>query len=133
MPYIEMIIDSIRLAKYRAEWLILLREKNGYRYLPVYVSKDSAYVLGKVLEGENPDQITDDDVQRLLSAGDEVTLVIDSIDNGVFNADCIVGWQGKVTGVKCSIGKVLAICTKTCGHILAEESVLEKAGVAAKV
>jgi len=132
MPYIEMIIDSIRLAKYRDEWLILLREKDGYRYLPVYVSKDSAYVLGKVLEGESPDQITDDDVQRLLSAGDEVTLVIDSIDNGVFNADCIVGWQGKVTGVKCSIGKALAICTKTCGHILAEGSVLEKAGVAAK-
>ena len=132
MAYVEMIIDSIRLAKYRDEWLILLREKDGCRYLPGYVSKDSAYVLGKVLEGESPDQITDDDVQRLLSAGDEVTLVIDSIDNGVFNAECIVGWQGKVTGVKCSIGKVLAICAKTSGHVLAEESVLDKAGTAAK-
>ena len=35
MAYVEMIIDSIRLAKYRDEWLILLREKDGCRYLPV--------------------------------------------------------------------------------------------------
>jgi len=132
MAYIEMIIDSIRLAKYRGEWVIMLREKDGHRYLPVYVNKDSAFILGKVLEGESPDQIMDEDIRHLLEAGDDITLAIDSIDNGVFSAECIVGWQGKVAGVKCSIGKVLAICAKTSGRILAEEHVLEKAGIAAK-
>jgi len=133
MPYTEMIVDSIRLAKYRDEWVILLKEKEGHRYLPVYVNREAAYVMGKVIEGEMPEQIMDEDVQRILSTGEKVTLVIDSIDNGVFNAECITGWEGKPARVKCSMGKILAICDKTGGYILAEEAVLAKAGVAARV
>mgnify|MGYP006284010457 CR=1 FL=1 len=133
MPYTEMVVDSIRLAKYRDEWVILLREKEGHRYLPVYVNKEAAYVMGKVLEGEAPEQIMDEDVQHILSAAEKITLVIDSLDNGVYNAECITGWEGKPARVKCSIGKILAICHRTDGYILAEEQVLEKAGIAAKV
>ena len=82
--------------------------------------------------GEACGEIMDDDVQQMLAMGDEVALVIDGINKGVFNDECIMGWQGKPSAVKCSIGKVLAICAKTSGHILTEESVLDKAGTAAK-
>ena len=132
MSYVEMEIDSLRHAMHKDEWVILLKDKAGQRYLPVYVDKASADIVGNVLRGESSDQIVDDDVQQMLAMSDEVALVIDGINKGIFNAECIMGWQGKPSGVKCSIGKVLAICAKTSGHILTEESVLDKAGTAAK-
>jgi hypothetical protein len=36
----------------------------------------------------------------MLAIGDEVALVIGGIDKGVFHAEYIMGWQGKL---KCSI------------------------------
>ena len=132
MSYIEMTIDSLRHAKYRDEWVILLKEKDGKRYLPVYVDTDCADMVGKVLKGEKCDQVVDDELEKMLAMGNEVSLVIDGIDKGIFHAECIMGWQGKPSAVKCSIGKILAICAKRNGHVLAEESVLDKAGTAAK-
>ena len=133
MSYIEMTIDSLRHAMHKDEWVILLKDRAGQRYLPVYVDKACANVAGKVLMGEKCDEgeFVDDDVQQMLAMGDEVALVIDSIDKGIFHAECIMGWQGKPSGVKYSIGEVLAVCVKTRGRIVVEESVLEEAGIAA--
>ncbi len=131
MSYVEMAIDSLRHAMYKDEWLILLKDKAGERYLPVYVDKDCADVMGKVLQGESSDQIVDDELEKMLAMGDEVSLVIDGIEKGIFHAECIMGWRGNSAGVKHSIGKILALCVKTRGRILVEESVLEEAGIAA--
>lgn len=130
MAYVEMKIDSVRVAKYRDEWLILLKEKDGQRCLPVYVDKNSADLLGRVLKGSNSLIDLDDDLKQMLAMGEEIALVIDDIDKGIFNAECIMGWQGKSSGVKCSVGKILAVCAKTNGHVLVEEGVLDKAGIA---
>jgi bifunctional DNase/RNase len=130
MAYVEMKIDSARVAKYSDEWLILLKEKDGQRYLPVYVDKNSADILGKVLRGDDSILTQDDDIQQMLAMSEEVALVIDDVNKGIFNAECIMGWQGKASGIKCSIGKILAVCAKTNGHVLVEEGVLDKAGIA---
>ena len=133
ISYAEMEIDSLRHAMHKDEWLILLKDRAGQRYLPVYVDRDCADMVGKVLMGEKCDEgeFVDDDVQQMLAMGDEVSLVIDGYDKGIFHAECIMGWQGKPTGVKCSIGEVLAVCVKESGRIVVEESVLEEAGIAA--
>lgn len=129
MAYVEMRIDSVRLAKYRDEWLIMLKEKDGQRYLPVYVDKPSADTVNKVLRGDRSDPVVDDGVRKMLAGGDEVALVIDGVNKGIFNAECIMGWQGRTSSVKYSIGQILAICMRTNGHILVEENVLDKAGI----
>lgn len=129
MAYVEMRIDSVRLAKYRDEWLIMLKEKDGQRYLPVYVDKSSADTVNKVMRGDRSDHIVDDGVRAMLAGGDEVALVIDGVNKGIFNAECIMGWRGGTSSVKYSIGQILAICMRTSGHILVEENVLDKAGI----
>ncbi len=132
MPYVEMTIDSIRHAKYRDEWVILLKEKDGQRSLPVYVDKLSAGMARKALKGEKCDQLVDDKLKQMLAMDDEVALVIDGIDQGIFNAECIMGWRGRPSAVKCSIGEVLVLCAKASGRIVVEESVLGEAGIATK-
>lgn len=61
-----------------------------------------------------------------------VSLVIDGIEKGIFHAECIMGWRGRPSAVRCPIGKVLALCAKASGHIFAEEIVLDEAGITAK-
>ena len=128
MAYVEMAIDSTRHAKYRDEWVVLLREKAGQRYLPVYVDRDSAHMMGKALKGEKCDY----ELEKMLATGDEISLVIDGFDKGVFHAEFIMGWCDKPSAIKCSIGKVLALCVKASAHIFVEETVLNEAGIATK-
>jgi len=41
MAFVEMVIDSIRRADLRNEWLVFLKDKSGQYSLPIYV--DSLY------------------------------------------------------------------------------------------
>jgi bifunctional DNase/RNase len=131
--YIEMAIDSTRHAKYRDEWVILLREKDGNRYLPVYVDKDSAQLTKKALKGERcDDTIPDDNLEKMLANDDEVSLVIDGYENGIFQAEFITGWRSQSAAIKCSIGKILALCARARAQIFVAEAVLNEAGIATK-
>jgi bifunctional DNase/RNase len=131
--YIEMAIDSTRHAKYRDEWVILLKEKDGNRYLPVYVDKDSAQLTRKALKGERGDDtILNDNLEKMLANDDEISLVIDGYEKGIFQAEFITGWRSQSAAIKCSIGKILALCARAKAQIFVSEAVLSVAGIATK-
>ena len=120
MPYIEMIIDSVRHAMHRDEWLVLLKEKSGQRCLPVYVDKVWADAVGEMLMGggEDTGEVIDDELKQVVMGG-EAKLVID-VDGDSFKAKFV----GQGDDVKCPVGKGLAVAARVRIEIMVEEKVL---------
>jgi len=125
MSYVEMEIDSLRHAMYKDEWVILLKDKAGDRYLPVYVDRDCADMVGKVLMGEERDEILDDKVlkkiQEMMAMADEVSLMIDDVGDGGFKARFVVGRGDSSFDVECPVGKGLTMAMKADMGVLVKK------------
>ena len=51
MAKVEMIIDSLRQDLLYYEWVVILKEKLGERYLPVYIGPQQADIIKSLLVG----------------------------------------------------------------------------------
>ena len=136
MPYVEMVIDSIRHAMHKDEWVILLKEKSGQRYLPVYVDKACADMMGKVLKGKVSGEILDDEIaddetfremEKVLGMADSASLMIDGFEDGVYHASFNVDWGNSVHNIEYPVGNSLTLAVKTGIQIWAEEKLFEVA------
>jgi len=87
MAKVEMIIDSLRQDLLYCEWVVILKEKLGERYLPVYIASQQADIIKSLLVGTGPTEPVDFD-----SSVREVDINIASVaglrpaeSNGVYN------------------------------------------------
>ena len=83
-----MVIDSVRHAMHKDEWVILLKDKPGQRYLPVYVDKACADMVARALKDEVCDEVFKE-IKTALAMGNEVSLVID-VDGDKFKSRLII-------------------------------------------
>ena len=136
MPYIKMKIDSLRHAMHKDEWLILLKDKAEQRYLPVYVDKVCADMIGKVLMGEvcevsDKSEIVDDktfrEMEKVLGMADSASLVIDDFEDGIYHASFNVGWGSSLHNVAYPVGNSFILAMKADIQIWAEEKLFEVA------
>ena len=49
MAQVEMEIDSVRRGMLKEEWTIVLKERKGKHYLPIFVNKSEADLIGREL------------------------------------------------------------------------------------
>jgi len=134
MAFVEMVIDSIRRADLRNEWLVFLKDKSGQYSLPIYVDSLYADALKEALRDMKLSDVLVNDptwaeVNRILSEAESASLVIDRFENGVFHAGFVVEWHGKSHTIKCPCGKALTLAVKTRTPIMADESILHSAGI----
>ena len=90
---------------HRDQWLILLKEKCGEKYLPVYVDKVWADAVIRALRGE--DELIDEEIMQRVVMGNELMLVIDA-DGDSFKAKFV----GQGIDVECPVGKGLAVAAR---------------------
>ncbi len=129
MPYIEMTIDSLRHAMHKDEWLILLKDKAGQRYLPVYVDKACADAIARIMMNEMGEEVIDTEIEQMLAISDDVRLLIDDTGDGRFKTRFV----GRGCENECPVGKGLAVAVKGEVGIVAEEGVLDRVGVGGEV
>ena len=129
MPYIEMEIDSLRHAMHKDEWVILLKDRAGQRYLPVYVDKAWADAIAKIMMNEMSEEVIDAEIEgrvkQMRDMGSEVVLVIDDAGDGIYKAKFI----GQSCEIECGVGKGLAMAMRSGVGMFAEEEMVDKAGV----
>ena len=53
MANIEMLIDSIRVSLMNYQRVVILKEKNGERYLPIWIGPNEADTIAVKLEGKH--------------------------------------------------------------------------------
>ena len=134
MGIVEMTIDSLRRNELSNEWALILKEKGAERYLPIYIGPRQANIIEKLLLGVGRVDPAEFD---LSSAGIDTIFckveaaVINRFANNVFYAKLLLTQNdGKAVEVDCAPAKAVAHGIRTEAPIFADETVLDKVGIA---
>ena len=132
MARIEMIIDSVRRGLYRSAWAIILKERSGGRYLPVYIARPYVDVIkAKLFTGESGVPSTCDlSIPGIdVTSGKLESVTINAFVNNIFHAELSLSCCHGQRMIDCLAGKALALSVMAGTPIFAEEAVLDKAGL----
>ncbi|MBI4304827.1 MAG: bifunctional nuclease family protein [Chloroflexi bacterium] len=129
---LEMVIDSIRVSLLNYQRVVILKEKNTDRYLPIWIGPDVADAIAvKLQEVSVPRPLTHDLLQQVVQdlGASFNYIVVSGLDHDTFFAKIVLTQNGKTVEVDSRPSDALALAVRAKVPIYAEESVLEKAGV----
>jgi uncharacterized protein len=109
--------------------IVLLRERGGDRYLPIWIGAAEATAIAYAQQGiEPPRPLTHDLLKNVIEGlGHQLTEVrIVALKDGVFHAALV--FDGKVE-ISSRSSDAIALALRTGTEIIAGESLLEEAGV----
>lgn len=109
--------------------IVLLREQEGERYLPIWIGAAEATAIAYVQQGVVPPRpLTHDLLKDIIgSVGRTLSEVrITSLEEGVFYAELDLG-DGSIVGARPS--DAIALALRTGSPILVDDAVLDEAGV----
>ena len=136
---LEMTIESIRvglmnpqLTRLNSQYVVMLKEKEAERYLPIFIGPAEANAIAIKLRGETlPRPLTHDLLRSIVdSLGASVdSIIVSELKNDTFYAKIILNVDGGQMEVDARPSDALALAVRTDVPIYAEESVLDKAGI----
>lgn len=112
--------------------ILLLRERDGSRYLPIWIGTPEATAIALALEGvETARPLTHDLMKTLLDAlGADVERVdVTGLDEGTFFANLIVESDGEEFTISSRPSDAIALATRTGSPVFAMRDLLDEAGV----
>jgi len=129
----EMLIDSIRVNAMNYQRVVILKEKSTDRYLPIWIGPAEADSIAVKLQDVSvPRPLTHDLLSVVISTlGGTVThILVSDLMNDTFYAKIGIQLDGKTFEVDSRPSDAIALAVRVKVPIYAEESVLDKAGVA---
>ncbi|MDQ1642710.1 MAG: uncharacterized protein QOJ90_2061 [Actinomycetota bacterium] len=126
----ELDVVGVRVEMPSNQPMVLLKESDGERYLPIWIGDGEAKAIALAQNGILPPRpLTHDLIRDLLqAAGQELVQVrITSLQEGVFYAELVFA-----SGLEVSArpSDAIAIALRTGSPIFGAEEVLEEAGIA---
>ncbi|MCK4963533.1 MAG: bifunctional nuclease family protein [Dehalococcoidia bacterium] len=129
---IEMIIDSIRMSLMNYQRVVILKEKDGERYLPIWIGPAEADSIAiKLQDVQVPRPMTHDLLRSAIEAlGARVnSIFVHDLRNDTFYARILLIVDGKDLEIDSRPSDAIALAVRVEVPIYADESVLEKAGI----
>lgn len=127
-----MVIDSIRVSLMTYQRVVILKEKNSDRYLPIWIGPAEADAIAVKLQNVSvPRPLTHDLLRSVInSLGSSVNyILVSDLENDTFFAKIILQSNGSTIEVDARPSDAIALAVRVQTPIYAAESVLEKAGV----
>ncbi len=129
---VEMMIDSIRVSMMNYQRVVILKERDTERRLPIWIGPAEADAIAVKLQDVSiPRPLTHDllhDVIGCLGATVD-SIVITELRNDTFYAKIILNVDGEQIEVDSRPSDALALAVRTQSPIYVEEGVLDKAGI----
>ena len=129
---IEMTIESIRMSLTNYQRVVILKEKLGERYLPIWIGPAEADAIAIGLqEVALARPLTHDLLHSVIhDLGATVTsIVVNDLANDVFHGRIVLETRDKRLEVDSRPSDAIALAVRAQVPIYAEESVLDKAGI----
>ena len=129
---IEMSIDSIRMSMMNYQRVVILKEKNADRFLPIWIGPAEADAIAIKLQGVTPPRpLTHDLLESSITAlGATVDyVVVTDLQNDTFYAKLVLDFNGERIELDSRPSDAMALAVRVGAPIYAEESVLERAGI----
>ena len=129
---IPMDVVGVRIELPTNTPILLLREREGRRYLPIWIGTNEATAIALALEGIEPQRPMTHDLLRIVteSLGALVArVVVTDLRDGTFFADLIISQNGKEVAISSRPSDAIALAARTESPVFASKSVLDEGGV----
>jgi bifunctional DNase/RNase len=129
---IEMTIDSIRVSLMNYQRVVILKEKDADRYLPIWIGPAEADAIAVKLQDVTvPRPLTHDLLRSVIdSLGATInSIIVCELKNDTFFAKIILNVDGGQMEVDSRPSDALALAVRAGVPIYAEETVLDRAGI----
>ena len=129
---IEMSVDSIRVHMPTHQHVVILKEKEAERYLPIWIGIHEANAIALKITGITPERpITHDLLVNVLGAIDVTVhrVVVTSLSNEVFYARILATANGRNLDIDARPSDAIAVAVRVGAPIFVADEVLDKAGV----
>ena len=129
---IEMSVESIRVSMMNYQRVVILKEKDSERYLPIWIGPAEADAIAIKLQGVSPPRpLTHDlmeSVIEILGASID-SVVVNDLQNDTFFAKLILGVNGEPIELDSRPSDAMALAIRTNAPIFINEDVLDRAGI----
>ncbi len=129
---IEMTIDSIRVSLMNYQRVVILKEKEAERYLPIWIGAAEADAIAVKLQGVTvPRPLTHDLLYSVIDTlGASISsIIVSNLKNDTFYAKIVLNVDGGQMEIDCRPSDALALAVRADAPIYTEEAVLDKAGI----
>ena len=127
---VEMELKKIVIDENRHEQLIVLKEKNGDRVLPIVIGLNEIAAIKAKISGVNPPRpITHDLLYSVINVLDAKVerIVIDKLENNIFYAKIVFKTKaGETKMADARPSDSIALCVRARAPIFVDESVLKQ-------
>jgi bifunctional DNase/RNase len=127
-----MTIESIRMNLMNYQRVVILKEKDGERYLPIWIGHAEADAIAvRLQEVAVARPLTHDLLGSVItSLGASVSsIVVNDLANDTFFAQIVLNVNGDTMSIDSRPSDALALAVRARVPIYAEESVLDRAGI----
>ncbi len=129
---VEMTIDSIRVSLMNYQRVVILKERNSDRYLPIWIGPAEADAIAVKLQDVGvPRPLTHDLLRDIISRlGATVKqITVTNLKDDTFFAEIILGVNGREITIDSRPSDALALAVRANVPIYANEEVLSKAAI----
>ena len=129
---VEMTIDSIRVSLMNYQRVVILKEKDADRYLPIWIGPaEAAAIAVKLQDVSVPRPLTHDLLGNVIGqlGGSVQSIMINDLMNDTFFAKILLSVDGRTLEVDSRPSDAIALAVRAKVPIFAEETVLSKAAI----
>lgn len=129
---LEMSIDSIRVSLMNYQRVVMLKEKDSGRYLPIWVGPAEADSIAVKLQDVSvPRPLTHDLLGSVIGVfgGTVSRVIVSDLQDDTFYAKLVLEINGKSMEVDCRPSDGIALAVRMSVPIYVEDVVLDKAGI----
>jgi len=128
----EVVVESVRVHMLSSQHVVLLKETERERYLPIWIGPWEANAIATRLQGVTPERPMTHDLfaATLVELGVKlVRIIISSLAEETFHATVELERDGRTFAIDARPSDALALAVRTGVQIFASREVLDRAGV----
>ena len=129
---LEMTIDSIRVSLMNYQRVVILKEKDSDRYLPIWIGPAEADAIAiKLQDISVPRPLTHDLLRSVIGTlgGTISHVVVHELESDTFYAKVVLSNNGKSVDIDSRPSDAIALAVRAQVPIYVEEGVLDRAGI----
>ena len=129
---LRMSIDSIRVSPMNYQRVVILKENESDRYLPIWIGPAEADAIAVKLQDLSvPRPLTHDLLRTVIDTlgGSVVHILVSDLHNDTFYAKIVIEVNGDTREIDSRPSDAMALAVRAQVPIFAEESVMDKAGI----
>lgn len=129
---IEVSIDSVRVSLMTQHRVVVLKETDAERYLPIWIGPFEAEAIAMRLQGVEPARpLTHDLLKNMIDQlGAKIShILVSALRNETFYANIILDMNGKSLEIDARTSDAIALAVRANVPIFVNESVMDAAGV----